>query len=64
MKIEKIYRYGQFLPKVPYVSEKSSLKSAREAFLCKKSKKTPSIANISMRILKIEAVWRIDALPL
>jgi len=31
--------------------------------LCKKIKKTPSIANISMRISKIEAVWRIGALP-
>ena len=32
--------------------------------LCaKKSKKTPSIANISMRISKIEAVWRIDDFP-
>ena len=33
-------------------------------FCAKKSKKTPSIANISMRISKIEAVWRIDDLPL
>ena len=33
-------------------------------FCAKKSKKTPSIANISVHILKIEAVWRIDALPL
>ena len=65
MKIEKIYRQERFLPKTCRMFPKNRFKKVSVKHFCaKKSKKTPSIANISMHILKIEAVWRIDDLPL